>query len=112
MRWLNMCQLSPFCSESTHELTAKRLASGLVLVVALAGCTGTVLGKDEPKSSAKSGSPVVKELWLVPYEPLTPAEKVFAQTLQGLVGRKQPRIWLDSGDQSRVILKQLREEGT
>src|SRR5207247_10967335 len=42
---------------------------------------------------------------------LTPAEQVLAQTLQGLVGRKKPRIWVRTGSMSAVVEEQLRREG-
>jgi GxGYxYP putative glycoside hydrolase C-terminal domain/GxGYxY sequence motif in domain of unknown function N-terminal len=53
----------------------------------------------------------LRELWVIPHDATPPAEQVLAQTLQGLVGRKQPKIWLRSGSMYAVVEEQLRREG-
>jgi len=43
---------------------------------------------------------------------LAPGEQVLATTLQGLVGRRSPRVWLTTGGIQVSILDDLRREGT
>src|SRR5262245_38800366 len=52
----------------------------------------------------------VTDLWVVRHDRGRPAEMVLAQTLQGLTGRKKPKLWLETGGMSAVILEQLRAE--
>src|SRR6266511_309374 len=53
----------------------------------------------------------LRELWVISDDAMNPAERLLAGTLQGLVGRKQPRIWLRAGSMHAVIEAQLRREG-
>jgi hypothetical protein len=53
----------------------------------------------------------LRELWVLSPSEMSPAEQVLAQSLQGVVGRKRPRIWLRSGGMYAVIEEQLRREG-
>jgi hypothetical protein len=64
--------------------------------------------------SARPGDPPpsrLRELWVIPHARLSAAEQVLAQTLQGVVGRERPRIWLRSGSMYAVVEEQLRREG-
>lgn len=60
--------------------------------------------------AAKSAS--VPDMWVINHGGLTPAEQLMATTLQGVVNRKSPRVWMDTGGMSAVILTQLRNGGT
>jgi hypothetical protein len=59
-----------------------------------------------------AGSNVPNDLWVLPHDSQRPAEMVLAQTLQGLTGRERPKLWLEHGGMSAVILGQLEKEGT
>jgi GxGYxYP putative glycoside hydrolase C-terminal domain/GxGYxY sequence motif in domain of unknown function N-terminal len=52
-----------------------------------------------------------RELWVVPFNERNAPEMVLAQTMQGLSGDPQPRIWLDTGAMNQKILKDLEHEG-
>jgi hypothetical protein len=54
----------------------------------------------------------IPDLWVVNHDSLTPAEQLLGITLQGVVNRKSPRVWMDTGGMSGVILAQLSSEGT
>src|SRR5947209_14810542 len=86
----------------------------------LGAAAASALGRSVPDpggpeaSLGRSSSPPtsgLSELWVIPHSPLKPAEQLLALTLQGLVGRKQPRIWLRSGSIYAVVEEQLRREG-
>lgn len=51
------------------------------------------------------------ELWVLRHDSTRAAEMVLAQTLQGLVGRDHPKLWLEKSGMSAVILSQLQQEG-
>ncbi len=53
----------------------------------------------------------LRELWTIFHDGLPPAEQVLAQTLQGLVGKQRPKIWLRSKSMYAVVEDQLRREG-
>jgi hypothetical protein len=48
---------------------------------------------------------------VLPHSGMSAAEQVLTQSLQGITGRKQPRIWLHTGGMNAVIEAQLRREG-
>ena len=50
------------------------------------------------------------ELWVLPHDPMPPAEQLLVQTVQGLANRKSARVWLDTGGMSEVILRQLKAQ--
>lgn len=54
----------------------------------------------------------VPDIWVINHGGLSPAEQLMATTLQGVVNRKSPRVWMDTGGMSAVVLAQLRAEGT
>ncbi len=51
-----------------------------------------------------------KEMWVLPRESLSPADQVVAVTLQGLVNRRAPRIWMREGSAYQAVLDQLERE--
>jgi hypothetical protein len=51
------------------------------------------------------------DLWVLRHDSARAAEMVLAQTLQGLIGRDSPKLWLDKSGMSAVILNQLQQEG-
>jgi hypothetical protein len=53
----------------------------------------------------------LRELWVIPHRSLPAAEQVLAQTLQGVVGRTRPRIWLRTRGFNAVVEEQLRRDG-
>src|SRR5439155_6416529 len=73
----------------------------------------SMTGNSELARSRSADPPpsTLSELWVIPHNVITPAEQLLAQSLQGLVGRKQPRIWLRSGSMYAVVEEQLRREG-
>ena len=52
------------------------------------------------------------DIWVVDKRYLSSAEGTLALTLQGLVAKERPAIWIRSGGMNAVILKELRQEGT
>lgn len=51
-------------------------------------------------------------LFVLNHDALDPAQQVLAETLQGLVGRREPRIWLETKGVQEPILAELRRFGT
>lgn len=82
-------------------MRASLLASTFCLVIVTAA---TPLPVDPPPSR-------FRELWVIPHAGMSPAEQMLAQTLQGVVGRERPRIWVRSGSMYAVVEAQLRREG-
>ncbi len=51
------------------------------------------------------------DIWVIDKRYLSPAERTFALTLQGLVAKERPAIWIRRGDMDAMILEELRQEG-
>lgn len=64
-----------------------------------------------PSRAQSARSTSLRELWVLPHAGLSPADQVLAQCLQGLTGRKQPRIWLRFRGMYALLEAQLKEEG-
>jgi len=52
-----------------------------------------------------------KDIWLVPHDILPLPDNAFAITLQGLVNRTQPRVWMRAGSMYGIIQNQLERQG-
>ncbi len=52
-----------------------------------------------------------REMWVLPRESLSLADQVVSVTLQGLVNRRAPRIWMREGSAYQTVLDQLEREG-
>src|SRR5262245_50864824 len=79
-------------------------AMTLASLLLVGGETAGEIAKDPPPSR-------LRELWVIPEQGMPPAEQALVQTLQGIVGRKRPRIWLRSGSMYAVVEDQLKREG-
>ena len=91
----------------------RRCLSGLIVVLGIVLARGVVAGAPAPANTpAAAPKPSVEDLWVIPHDQMNPAEQVVAQTLQGLVNRQAPKIWIEAGGMSAVILKDLEREGT
>jgi hypothetical protein len=88
------------------------LALSLLTVIALPGLL-TEPDAVRAESATPSDPPPsgLREVWVISHDVMNPAERLLAGTLQGVVGRKQPRIWLRAGSMNAVIEAQLRHEG-
>jgi len=80
---------------------------GFVILIVLA----FVFSASAARAAEVPPAPAKVEFYVLPARGLKSAERVLAQTLQGLVNRQSPRLWIDEGGLGAVILKQLREEG-
>lgn len=76
-----------------------------LLFIALAEAAGAAPTPKDPPPSR------LRELWVIPHAAMSPAEQMLAQTLQGLLNREKPRLWLRSGSMYAVIEEQLKREG-
>lgn len=99
-----------------REPSCGSLTRRSLLRAAAAGAIGVgVPARDDANAAADGASdpPLrrLRELWVIPHDAMKPAEQLLAQSLQGLVGRKQPKIWLRSGSMYAVVEEQLRREG-
>jgi hypothetical protein len=98
--------------EDRHYALSRRT----LLKASAAGVVGLALPTPESSAAAvrdqldplPSG---LRGLWVIPHDGMSPAEQLLAQSLQGVTGRKRPRIWLRSGSMYAVIEEQLRREG-
>lgn len=52
-----------------------------------------------------------KVLYTLDRDALSPADQVLAQTLQGLVGKEEPHIWLKTNGVEAAVLDGLRKDG-
>jgi putative glycoside hydrolase with GxGYxYP motif/GxGYxY motif-containing protein len=88
--------------------------TALFTTALLCAAPGASLAPSPGDASRRAGDPPpsgLRELWVLPHDRMSPAEQLLAQTLQGLLGRKQPRIWLRSSSMYAVIEDQLRRDG-
>src|SRR4051794_39381497 len=99
---MRLARLLVFCLPGPARVSPRQsaiiLAFSQLTVIALPGLL------TEPDSARAESAPEtdpppsgLRELWVISHDAMNPAERLLAGTLQGLVGRKQPRIWLRSG---------------
>ena len=50
-------------------------------------------------------------LYTLDHDSLSPADQVLAQTLQGIVGKKEPGIWLKTSGVQAILLENLKKQG-
>lgn len=84
-----------------------RVSRGMPGPVAVA-CAALVFGA----ASGVAMGADVDELWLYRLHKTSPAERTLVVTLQGLVAKDRPRIWVEYGGMYARILDELRAEGT
>ncbi len=61
---------------------------------------------------ARAKDPTPPELWSVDLKKLTHAEQTLALSLQGLISKKKPAIWIRSSGMNALLLEEMRGEGT
>ncbi len=88
---------------SLSQILALLLA--LATPVAFAAAHGSTPTAQDGRSNRKG------EIWVLPHPDMSPAEQALALTLQGLVNRTRPRLWMQAGGMSAVVLDELRREG-